>query len=489
MAVDPDTSESNSIWCTEAATRAHIVIDAAAYFEGVREAMLNARQRIMLIGWDFDTRIDIGRGDVTKSGPPNRLGDFIIWLADQRPDLDIRLLKWNFGTVKLLGRGRAMIDVMRWAWHKRIKFKLDGAHPPGCSHHQKIVVIDDDFAVCGGIDMTADRWDTRDHLDNDPRRTRPGGEPHPPWHDVTMMVEGDAARALAQLGRDRWEIAGGDPMEPCAPAGDSAWPVSVKAQYNDVRISIARTRAEYKDHSEIREIERLFLDHIARAKCFIYAENQYFASRKVAEAIALRMAEPDPPEIIIVGPEHADGWLEQKAMDGARDRLLRSIADHDPAKRFSLYTPYTPKGAPIYVHAKVLIVDDELVRVGSANMNNRSLGLDSECDVFIDGGKPENDHARGEIAALRLSLLAEHTGVGTEDMAALLEAHGSMRGAIEAAEGNGRHLKRVELVDLSETELALIDNAVLDPESADELFEPFASPGLFERSRILRKPR
>ena len=168
MEIDPDTSESDSIWRTDAATRAHIVIDAAAYFEAVREAMLNARQRIMLIGWDFDTRIDIGRGDFVKGGPPKRLGDFIIWLADQRPDLDIRLLKWNFGTVKLLARGRAMIDVMRWAWHKRIKFKLDGAHPPGCSHHQKIVVVDDDFAVCGGIDMTADRWDTRDHLDDDP---------------------------------------------------------------------------------------------------------------------------------------------------------------------------------------------------------------------------------------------------------------------------------------------------------------------------------
>ena len=134
------------------------MIDAAEYFEAVREAMLNARHRIMLIGWDFDTRISLSKTRRKKGDPPSRLGNFMLWLADQNPDLDIRIVKWNFGALKALGRGMTIVDVARWALHPRIKFKLDSAHPLGCSHHQKIVVIDDKVAVCGGIDMTKDRW-------------------------------------------------------------------------------------------------------------------------------------------------------------------------------------------------------------------------------------------------------------------------------------------------------------------------------------------
>lgn len=477
-----------SVWRFAKASRAHVVVDAADYFELVREAMLAAECRIMLIGWDFDTRIDIGRKRRKKGDPPNRLGDFLVWLANRRPDLDIRILKWNFGALKALGRGSTIIDMTRWALHRGIEFKLDSAHPFGCSHHQKVVVIDDVFAVCGGIDMTSDRWDTSEHRDGDPRRKRPNGKLYGPWHDATMFVEGEAAGALAELGRNRWERAGGDPMEPCAPRDGSPWPDRLDAEYRDVEIGIARTRAAYEDCEEIREIEALFLEQIARARRFIYAENQYFTSRRIAEAIALRMAEQDPPEIVIVAPETADGWLEQKAMDGARAQLLRAIGEKDRKGRFSVFVPYTEGGAPIYVHAKLMIVDDELVRVGSANMNNRSLGLDSECDVFIDATRPRNAEAAVPIAKLRVALLAEHCGIDPDAMAALLDSEGSMHAAIAAA-GDGKRLKRLELPELSEAEAALADQEVLDPERAEDLFEPMASPGLFKRSRVLRAPR
>ena len=117
-------------------------------------------------------------------------------------------------------------------------------------------MIDDNFAVCGGIDMTSDRWDTPEHLDCDPRRQMPFSRKlYGPWHDLTMMVEGDAAAALGQLGRQRWVQAGGAPMEPCAPRAETAWPKQLKAEFCDVEIGIARTRAEWKDTGEIREIE------------------------------------------------------------------------------------------------------------------------------------------------------------------------------------------------------------------------------------------
>lgn len=486
--MDKDVPETASIWRHVKASRAHPVIDAAPYFEIIQAAMMNAKHRIMLIGWDFDTRIDLSRSRRKKGDPPKRLGDFILWLADRTPGLEIKLLKWNFGALKMMTRGSTIFDVAKWAMHKQIQFKLDSAHPIGCSHHQKIVVIDDKMAACGGIDMTADRWDTPDHSDYDPRRRRPNGRLYGPWHDTTMLVEGEAAAALAELSRARWGLAGGDPLEPCPANAASPWPEFLQAEFQFVEMGIARTRAAYKDVEPIREIEQLFLEQIARAKKFIYAENQYFASPKIADALARRMAENEPPEIIILNPETADGWLEQKAMDSARVQLLRAIGKHDRKGRLSIYVPHTKMGEPIYVHAKLMIVDDEILRIGSANMNSRSLGLDSECDIFIDAKRPGNESAAPGIRLMRATLLAEHCGLSVEKVAELLANDTGMRDIIENYPGNGRTLQLLKLSELTDAEKALAENAALDPESADEMFEPFSSPGLFARARKLRSP-
>lgn len=488
VAADPDHGISDTIWRRAQATRAHVVVDAADYFEQIETAMMNARQRIMLIGWDFDTRISLLRKRRKPGSPPKRLGDFILYLANRTPGLEIKLLKWNFGALKMLGRGSTMLDVARWKMHPQIEMKLDSAHPFGCSHHQKIVVIDDKFAVCGGIDMTSDRWDTSDHLDDDPRRKRPNRKPYGPWHDVTMMVENAAAAELGQLARMRWERAGGGVLEPCAPQKESPWPASLPAEFQFVEVGISRTRAEYEGVPPVFEIEKLFLEQIARAKKFIYAENQYFASRKIAEAIAKRMAEPAPPEIFIVTAENADGWLEQKAMDSARARLIRSIGEKDTKDRFSINIPYTAGGTGIYVHAKLTIVDDEILRVGSANMNNRSLGLDSECDLHIDTTVAGNETAGEAITRLRHRLLAEHCGVSPEKMAETLATGLSMREAVARLTQPGRRLTRLELPELTDAEKALADQAMLDPESPDEFFEPFAKKSIFRRSRTLNAP-
>ena len=488
-AFDGDIGVSKSVWRYASSSRAHIVVDAADYFETVQAAMLNAKQRIMLIGWDFDTRITLGRGRKSSGGPPKRLGDIIIWLAERTPELDIYLLKWNFGALKMLGRGTTIIDVAKWAYHGRIHMKLDSAHPLGCSHHQKIVVIDDKFAVCGGIDMTSDRWDTPQHIDNDPRRKKPNGKLYSPWHDITMLVENDAASALGELARMRWARAGGGYIEPCPPQDESPWPSSVKAEYQFVEVGISRSRAEYEDCPAVREIEALFLEQIAKAQRFIYAENQYFASRKIAEAIAKRMADPDPPEIFIVTAESADGWLEQKAMDSARAQLVRAIGEKDVHRRFSINIPYTAQRNPIYVHAKLLIVDDQIVRVGSANMNNRSLGLDSECDLFIDATRAGNETAGEAITRLRHKLLAEHCGVSVERMAKTLSETESMQDAVARHTTAGKRLIRLVLPELSEAEQKLADQSILDPESPDEMFEPFAKKSIFRRSRVLNKPQ
>lgn len=184
-------------WDSAHADRFALIVDADDYFRHLRAAMLQARHSIMLIAWDFDARIRLGEpGD----DGPERLGDFLLWLADRRPGLQIRLLRWDTGALKAMFRGNTLWTVLRWKAHRQITLKLDGAHPLASSHHQKIVVIDESLAFCGGIDMTIDRWDTRAHLDDDPRRVSPGGRRHGPWHDATAACDGAAARLLGQLG-------------------------------------------------------------------------------------------------------------------------------------------------------------------------------------------------------------------------------------------------------------------------------------------------
>lgn len=491
-----DSSETPSVWRFARASRAHVVVDAAAYFTLMQKAMLGARQRIYLIGWDFDTRARLGPGRRWWNGPsrktyPARLGAFMVWLCARRPGLQVRVLKWNFGALKFIFRGSMILDLIRWFFNPAIDFKFDSAHPLGCSHHQKIVVIDDRFAVCGGIDMTSDRWDTPDHIEDDPRRRRPYGTTlYAPWHDMTMMVEGEAAQALADLGRSRWAIAGGGPMLPCRPQDETPWPAELRAEFRDVEIGISRTRAAYRHLPEIREIENLFVEQILRARRFIYAESQYFAARAVAEALAERLAQPDPPEVVLINPGTASGWLEQTAMDGARIRLARAIAAQDCGGRFRIYIPYNAAGTPIYVHSKMMIVDDEIVRIGSANMNNRSLGLDTECDLFIDAARPGNAHAGAVINRLRCRLIAEHTGLPPDVVEAELARDPSMIACIENAPRHGKRLERFVLRPLTDTEKAVADNALLDPERPEELFEPFSKRrGLFRRGGWLRRPR
>ena len=465
-------------WRVEQATRAAVVVDAAGYFKLARQAMMKARSQILLIGWDFDTRICLDHD--ADDGAPTELGAFLTWLPKQNPELDIYILKWDVGALYLLGRGTTILRLVRWASSKQIHFKLDGAHATGASHHQKILVIDDNLACCGGIDMTGCRWDTRDHRDAEPRRKRPTtGRRYHPWHDATMAVSGDAARALGELARQRWEAAGGDPILPPGAESDP-WPDALEPGFRDVRIAIARTRSAYKDIEPVREIEALYVDLIKRARRFVYAENQYFASRVIAEAIAERLQEKDPPEFVMVNPTTGMGWLDEEAMSPARARLMESIGRVDHQGRFRIFTPVTTGGEDIYVHSKIMIVDGEVLRVGSANINNRSMGLDSECDLLIDAKEQGDARAavKERIGAVLADLLGEHLGVKPATVAERIKSTGSLVAAIDSLRGSGRALIPFEPQEPSSVEDALAEKETLDPESAGSDFEPVARPGL-----------
>ena len=469
----------DNCWRVERATRGSVIVDAEDYFRVARTAMREARQRIMLVGWDFDARIALGDAD---DGGPDTVGEFILWLVQRNPELDIYLLRWNMGAVKTLFRGRTWFTVLRWMRHPRIHTKLDGAHPAAGSHHQKIVVIDDCFAFCGGIDMTAARWDTRAHADDDPGRVWPHGGPYAPWHDATSALEGPVAAALGDLCRTRWAHAGGKRLDAITGPGE-CWPTGLPVEFRDIDIAIARSAPAMPDREPIREIETLYLAMIARAQRFIYAESQYFASRRVAKAIARRLDEPDGPEIVIVNPTTAQGWLEPIAMDSARARLMEALRRRDTHGRLRMYHPFTQRGEAIYVHAKVMIVDDEMLRVGSSNLNNRSMRLDTECDIVIEavGDAVAGASVRERIAAIRLGLIAEHLACDV----ATLDPDAPMIATIERLRGAGNRLRPYEVPDLSAVDAWLADNEVLDPEGPEEMFESLTKRSLFRRLRRL----
>lgn len=476
-------------WRTERAGRASLIVDAADYFAHARHAMMRARERILLIGWDFDTRIVLDRSR-PDDGAPVQLGPFLTWLADERPDLCINILTWDVAAVKLLGRGTTALRLARWMARPNITFLPDNAHPFAASHHQKIVVIDDAMAFCGGIDMTASRWDTREHLDDDERRRRPfTGRRSMPWHDASMALDGAVARALGDLARERWLTAGGDPL-PEASASTDPWPEALESQFRDVDVTIARTRGLNGEVDEVREVEAMFVALIAGVERFAYIETQYFASRVIAEAICKRLDEPDGPEFVIVNPKIADGWLEEEVMGAARAELIDALREHPNHHRIRIYTPVTHRGADIYVHAKVMIVDDRVLKVGSANMNNRSMGLDSECDVVIESG--DEGEAR-TIAGLRNDLLAEHLGVAVTAVETTLARTGSLIETVERLRGDGRTLAPFVPPDKGELQRDIARSQALDPEHPEEAFEPTRNGGLVSgikrRARRLRARR
>jgi phosphatidylserine/phosphatidylglycerophosphate/cardiolipin synthase-like enzyme len=453
-------------WRLERADRFTEIIDAADYFHHCKAAMLRAQHRIILIGWDFDTRTPFERGGKTLPGP-NQLGPFLGSLLRKRPALEIFVLKSNLRLVPAfegLWGSVTPVVVLNWFSDERMHFAIDGAHPTGSVHHQKLVVVDDGVAFCGGIDFTLERWDTPEHLHRS-RFRRFLGRSYAPRHEVGAAVDGDAARALGELARDRWTSATGQSLS--AVDGDRpVWPGKLTPTLRNVDVGIARTVPALDDRIEVREVEALNLEAISKARETIYLENQYLASRQLVDALVARLTEPDGPEVVIVMPRSSESRLEQQAMDSARHRLLQLLWAADDHRRFGVYWPVTDGGTAIYVHAKVLVIDDRLLRIGSSNLNNRSMGFDSECDLAVEAGPdaPGQEDARRVITSMRNRLASEHLAVSVDEFETAIRRHGSFLGAIESLRGQGRTLRQFTESTVDGEASPLAENDLMDPD-------------------------
>jgi phosphatidylserine/phosphatidylglycerophosphate/cardiolipin synthase-like enzyme/uncharacterized membrane protein YdjX (TVP38/TMEM64 family) len=451
-----------------------VLIDGAAYFRAVREVLTKAQRRVFIVGWDLhsQTRL-VGETGSAGDGYPETLADFLSELVRERPRLVVHLLEWDYSV--LYANERELFPQLALGWNtpERVRFALDDAVPFGSSQHQKLIIVDDAVAFSGGLDVTIRRWDTSAHEADNPLRIDPAGKPYRPFHDVQAMVDGAAARALGGIARARWMCVTGERVQSVRSAADP-WPDSVTPDFRAVDVGIARTQPRYDGQGEVREVEQLFLDSIDAAERSIYIENQFLTCARVAERLAQRMRERPELETLIVAPQTHASWLEARTMRNGRIRFMRVMQDAGVGERVRLVYPEVADGeqtTDTMIHSKVMVIDDAFLRIGSANLNNRSMGTDTECDLAIEATTAD-DGLR--IAAVRHRLLGDHCGVGEQEAAAAVARTGSLLAAAEELGSNGHCLRPVNDGEPDASEVAAYIESVADPEQpigADALFE------------------
>jgi phospholipase D1/2 len=455
----------------EHARRAAVLIDAQAYFQAFKQAAERAQRSILILAWDFNSETRLHYDPVGHGGAPAELGDFLNWLVKRRRTLQVHVLDWDYPMVFGTDREFPPVFGLGWQARRRVHLRYDNTHPVGGSHHQKIVVIDDAMAFVGGIDLTCRRWDTPAHGACDPRRVY-GDDAYPPFHDLMIAVDGETAKALGRIARSRWFGATRHILLPVVGVSEDPWPPSLRPDFNDVEVAIACTAPPVGERPGVREVETLYLDMIAAARRSIYIENQYFTAHRLAEALAARLGEADGPQIVLVLRLLSHGWLEEHTMHVLRARLLKQLANADRYHRFHVYYPYIDglkEDTCIDVHAKLMIVDDDILRIGSANLCNRSMGMDTECDLAIEARG--RDDVRAIIRSIRHRLLAEHLESTEQRVSEEVQRLGTLPPVIAALGQQTRTLKVLEeLPEWSEPVVSLAE--IADPErpvTLDEL--------------------
>jgi phosphatidylserine/phosphatidylglycerophosphate/cardiolipin synthase-like enzyme/uncharacterized membrane protein YdjX (TVP38/TMEM64 family) len=474
----------STCWQKVGAHRLALIQDAGPAFSAIASAIEAARGTVFILGWDIDSRV-VMRPSVSHPQEGLRLLPLLCQCLDRQPQLHVFVLVWDFSLIYLWERepwprkhfGKA---------HLRLHFALDGDHAMGASHHQKIVVVDDEVAFLGGIDLTLHRWDTPEHRPVDVRRVDSRGALYGPFHDVHAAVAGPAAAALGQLARERWNVGGSRPSPPEAVPlnqDSGAWPRELPVDAVNLEVALSRTFL-HAGISPVKEIEALTTRAIARAERWIYAENQYLTSGVVRRALGQRLSEENGPEIVLILPEVESGWMEQSSMGILRTQVLAYLLRQDRFGRLRVLTPLVSDGQEIRrvsVHAKVLVVDDVLAKVGSSNFSSRSLGLDSECDLAVEASDAAST---AFVASVRNRLLAEHLGISAVQVSQRLAECGSLCKLVDAPPlASKRRLIRTPTALDAPFDFAVLDGAMVDPP------EPWSATLMLERAvpRPLRR--
>ncbi len=353
-----------------------VLVDGAAALPAMVEAMLGAESHVWLAGWYFSPEFRMG-----PHGPA--LAEF---LADLARRVDVRVLMWAGSPLPLFhpdrSQGRQVCE--RMTRGTQVRFALDSLERPLHCHHEKLVIVDGRVGFVGGIDLTAysgDRYDDSGH------EARPGVG----WHDAAVRVEGPAVTDVADHYRLRWHEVTGETLPQPAPA----------ATAGDVELQVVRTVPEHVydalPRGDFRILES-YVRALRSAQRLIYLENQFLWSPEIVAILAEKLRRPprDDFRLLAVLPTKANS-----GQDDTRGQLGVLAEADGGAGRFLACCVYQRGGdRPVYVHAKIGIVDDRWLTLGSANLNEHSLFNDTEMNIV--------SHDPALARSTRLRLWTEH---------------------------------------------------------------------------------
>ncbi|MEA2157222.1 MAG: hypothetical protein QOE11_3362 [Solirubrobacteraceae bacterium] len=363
-----------------------VLVDGAEALPAIAEALAGAKSHVHITGWHLAAHFELVRGE-----RPVVLGALLAELAQR---IDVRVMVWAGAPVPAFHPTRKEVaaQIERLVRGTRIRCEPDPREHPFHCHHEKTLVIDDEIAFVGGIDMTdfgGDRFDVRDH----PARRRLG------WHDAGTRLRGPAVADVAAHFATRWAEVTHERLGVSA-AQDAAGPSTVQ---------VVRTVAEDMYASvpkgDFRILES-YLRAIRSARELVYLENQFLWAPEIVEELAAKLRDPpsDGFRLVVVLPRRANN-----GQDDTRGQLGRLTAADDGNSRFlavTLRSRSASRTDPLYVHAKVGIVDDRWLTVGSANLNAHSLMNDTEMNVVTDDAALARD-ARERLWAEHLELAPE----------------------------------------------------------------------------------
>ncbi|HEX6664640.1 MAG TPA: phospholipase D family protein [Gaiellaceae bacterium] len=380
-ALDPD---DNAPWAAgepppRPGCSLEVLIDGAEALPRLAEELRRARSHVHLAGWFVTPDFAIERGP-----EPVRLRQLLAELAERMP---VRVLLWAGSPLPLFRPDRSDVKEVRDALTTGTKIEAAADHyerPLHC-HHEKIVVIDDRVAFVGGIDLTSDNGDRYDSTAH-PARGSVG------WHDAACVLGGPAVTDVAHHFRQRWQEVAGERLPESSPTPDAG----------GVEVQVVRTVPErvYKavPRGDFRILES-YVRALRSAQRLVYLENQFLWSGEIAQILRHKLEQPPSDEfrILLVLPAHPN-----TGADDTRGALADLIGHDDGAGRLLACTLHAlgERPQPVYVHAKIGIVDDEWLTLGSANLNEHSLFNDTEMNVVT--------HDRAIARETRLRLWAEH---------------------------------------------------------------------------------
>ncbi|NIG06769.1 hypothetical protein F3J13_30825, partial [Burkholderia sp. Tr-849] len=250
---------------------------------------------------------------------------------------------------------------------------------------------------------------------------------------------------------------------------DDPWPPATRVHVRDGRLGIACTAPRHDGREPVRQVRALVEDTIRAARRHLYVENQYFTAAVVRETLSARLADTHGPDVTVVAPRVQSGWLQEATMGVLRARLHAALVSADRFGRYRLLYPHVDGlgDACVNVHSKLAIADDECLVIGSANLNNRSMLLDTECCIALVAAG--DARIRAAIAALRERLLAEHLGTTPEAVADAFACIERPNAALDRLRAKpGRTLRTLDPAVAPQLDALVPVSAWLDPEQPIE---------------------